>query len=139
MAEIAELLEAHVRLEERELFPLIEQVAAAELGAGLRPGDRGVVWGAASDDLNVTLLAWPPGEGPGEQVNDERDVLVFVADGSATLDVDGQERSLHTGDASIVAKGARRKLTAGPRGVRYLSVHLRRPPLQISSRPSSAP
>ena len=31
MAEIAERLEAHVRLEERELFPLIERIAAAEL------------------------------------------------------------------------------------------------------------
>jgi iron-sulfur cluster repair protein YtfE (RIC family) len=31
MRELGELLEAHVRREERELFPLIERVAAAEL------------------------------------------------------------------------------------------------------------
>jgi hypothetical protein len=32
----------------------------------------------------------------------------------------------------IIAKGRRRKISAGRHGVRYLSVHRRRPPLQIA-------
>jgi quercetin dioxygenase-like cupin family protein len=64
-------------------------------------------------------------------VNDERDVLIFVADGSAKVTVDSDEHELAAGEASIVEKGRRRRITAGPGGVRYLSVHLRRPMLEI--------
>jgi mannose-6-phosphate isomerase-like protein (cupin superfamily) len=132
--EIGELLEAHIRREERELFPLIERLAAAELEpAGLVDAKGGPVWGLASDDLNATLLAWTGGAGPGEHTNDERDVLVFVVDGSATVTIDGEENELSRGEALIVGKGRRRRIEAGRRGVRYLSVHLRRPPLQIDS------
>ena len=89
------------------------------------------MWGDASDDLNATLLEWSAGAGPQEHVNDERDVLVFVVDGSAKLDVDGQERELVPGEVVIVPKSTRRRITAGRGGVRYLSVHTKRPPLQI--------
>jgi mannose-6-phosphate isomerase-like protein (cupin superfamily) len=133
MRELGERLEAHIRLEERELFPLIERLALAELD-GLDSADvprGGPVWGAASDDLNATLLAWDAGGGPPAHVNEERDVLTFVADGSATVTVDGEGRELVAGEASIVGKGRRRRITAGAGGVRYLSVHLRRPPLEI--------
>ena len=134
MRELGERLEAHVRLEERQLFPLIERVAAAALDDAMAtPRRGGPVWGDASDDLNATLLEWNAGAGPPEHVNDERDVLVFIVDGSATLAVDGDDRGLLPGEAFIVPKGTQRKLTAGRGGVRYLSVHLKRPPLQIRS------
>jgi quercetin dioxygenase-like cupin family protein len=91
----------------------------------------GPVWGAASADLNATLLEWPAGEGPVEHVNDERDVLYVVLEGSATLTVDGEPRELSAGEATIVDKGARRALVAGPEGVRYLTAHVRREGLQL--------
>ena len=138
MREIGELLEAHVRREERELFPLIERLAPGRLESSGRPVGGGPVWGQASDDLNATLLAWAAGDGPAEHVNDERDVLVFVVDGAATITIDEEIRDLRPGDAVIVAKGRRRKITAGHGGVRYLSVHLSRPPLQIQTRAKSA-
>jgi quercetin dioxygenase-like cupin family protein len=132
MAEVGELLEKHVRLEERQLFPLIERLAASELeSAAAAETAGGPVWGLASDDLNATLLAWSAGGGPPEHVNDERDVLVFVVDGSATVTIDGEENELGAGEALIVGKGRARRITAGREGVRYLSAHLRRPPLQI--------
>lgn len=134
MRETGELLEAHVRREERELFPLIERLAADRLERSGRRVAGGPVWGQASDDLNATLLAWGAGEGPAEHVNDERDVLVFVVDGSATITIDEEARDLRPGDAVIVAKGRQRVITAGSGGVRYLSVHLRRGPLQIQTR-----
>ena len=131
---LSRLLEKHVRFEERELFPLIERLAAAELERGEQARARGgPVWGQASDDLNATLLAWGPGGGPAEHINDERDVLVFVADGSAVVTVDDERHDLRAGEALIVEKGRRRAITAGRGGLRYLSVHLRRPPLQIQS------
>lgn len=91
----------------------------------------GPVWGAASADLNATLLEWPAGEGPSEHVNEERDVLYVVVSGSARLTVDGEPRELAAGEAVIVEKGARRALVAGPQGVRYLTAHTRRGGLEL--------
>jgi mannose-6-phosphate isomerase-like protein (cupin superfamily) len=134
MRQIGELLEGHVRREERELFPMIEKLAAARLAHAGRSIAGGPVWGQASGDLNATLLAWGPGDGPAENVNDERDVFVFLVDGAAMITIDDEVRHLAPGDAVIIAKGRRRKITAGHRGARYLSVHLRRPALQIQPR-----
>ena len=132
MRELGEQLEAHVRFEERQLFPLIERLAVTALeGALAAPTGGGPVWGDASDDLNATLLEWSAGAGPSEHTNDDRDVLVFVADGSAMLSVDGEEREPVSGEAVIVPKGTRRRITAGRGGVRYLSAHTKRPPLQL--------
>jgi quercetin dioxygenase-like cupin family protein len=91
----------------------------------------GPVWGAASADLNATLLEWPAGEGPSEHVNEERDVLYVVVSGSARLTVDCEPRELAAGEAAIVEKGARRALVAGPDGVRYLTAHTRRGGLEL--------
>ena len=94
-------------------------------------GLGGPVWGAASADLNATLLEWPAGRGPEEHVNEHRDVLYVVLTGSATLTVDGEARELGAGEATIVDKGARRALAAGADGVRYLTAHVRRGGLEI--------
>jgi len=141
MRELGDVLEAHVRLEERQLFPLIERLVEdlpklqaprrdeVEAAAPENSPDAGEA--LVSEELNVTPLSWKAGSGPPEHVNEERDVLVVVLDGSVTLSIDGEERELARGEAAIVAKGGRRKITAGPDGVRYLSIHRRRPPLQI--------
>jgi quercetin dioxygenase-like cupin family protein len=91
----------------------------------------GPVWGAESADLNATLLEWPAGRGPGEHVNEQLDVLYVVVDGSLTLTVDGEPQELRVGEATIVAKGARRSVVAGPDGVRYLTAHRRRGGLEL--------
>jgi quercetin dioxygenase-like cupin family protein len=97
----------------------------------LERAGRGPVWGTESDDLNATLLAWPAGEANPEHVNAERDVLVVVVSGGGSLEVDGEAHELGPGDAVLVPKGASRRLAAGPHGIRYLSVHRRRDPLQV--------
>ncbi|HZT85723.1 MAG TPA: cupin domain-containing protein [Gaiellaceae bacterium] len=91
----------------------------------------GPVWGAASADLNATVLEWPAGGGPGEHVNEDRDVLYAVLAGSVTLTEDGESRELEAGAATIVDKGVRRALVAGPDGARYLTAHIRRGGLEI--------
>jgi quercetin dioxygenase-like cupin family protein/hemerythrin-like domain-containing protein len=149
MVELADLLEAHVRLEERRLFPLAEEVLAKELAeldlAGgreevpglvvdlLTPLGRGPLWGAETEDLNATLLAWDSGGGAPEHVNAERDVLLLVLGGSATVTIDGDAQTVHAGEAVLVEKGRSRRIEAGSEGVRYLTVHRRRAGLQISS------
>jgi quercetin dioxygenase-like cupin family protein/iron-sulfur cluster repair protein YtfE (RIC family) len=147
MRSLGETLEAHVRLEERRLFPLIEQLLSGETLAGLalRRGDTpaprrrgsGPLWGTASEELNATLLSWNAGEGTRAHVNEERDVLMVVLGGSMTVQVDEDVHVLGAGETTIIGKGHRRTITAGPDGARYLSVHRRRAPLQI--RPAPAP
>jgi quercetin dioxygenase-like cupin family protein len=155
MRELAELLEAHVRLEERELFPLIEQVVPAEVlseldfeAASVNPGSpvvdllapdgNGPLWGTETEDLNATLLAWPAKGGTGEHVNSERDVIVVVLSGSATVAIDGEPHEVRAGQSFTFKKGQGRSITAGPTGIRYLSVHLRRAPLSITPRSAGA-
>jgi quercetin dioxygenase-like cupin family protein len=147
MQQLAELVEQHVRLEERQLFPLIEALVDERTLAGLRlRADReqrdamveldvpsgGPVWGKETEELNATLLAWPAGGGAPEHVNTERDVVIAVLAGSATVTVDGEATSLGAGQCAVIEKGRTRSIAAGPRGVRYLSVHRRRAPLQIT-------
>lgn len=141
--ELGVLLEAHVRREERQLFPLIERLVDEATLAGLPLAHRDAVEaagaeqtatstrGLASEELNATVLSWNAGTGPAEHVNEERDVLIAVLEGSATLKIGDKAQELIRGEALIVAKGQRRKITAGEDGVRYLSVHRRRLPLRI--------
>jgi quercetin dioxygenase-like cupin family protein len=139
MCDLATLLKTHVHFEERQLFPLIEQVLSEEalntLATAATQERNGPIWGTASEDLNATLLSWRPGAGPQEHVNSGRDVLVVVLAGSATLSTDDDEHELTVGEVAIIAKGRRRKISAGRNGVRYLSVHRRRPPLLIAPAP----
>ena len=93
----------------------------------------GPVWGIAAEDLNATLLAWPGGHEVAEHVNAELDVLVVVLEGSAAVTVDGREHTLGAEHALLVPKGAARAIRAGASGVRYLSIHRRRAPLQIET------
>jgi quercetin dioxygenase-like cupin family protein len=92
--------------------------------AGLR--GEGPLWGIGSEDLNATLLAWPPGGGTPRHVNAERDVLIVVLAGSGTVEIDGEAHSLETDAVALVPKGKERSIQAGGDGIRYLSVHLRR-------------
>ena len=131
--ELGELLEAHVRLEERELFELLQEVVPEErLDALVAPAGRGgPVWGTESEELNATILEWPPGAGPPEHVNASRDVALVVLAGDGVLELDGEARRVVAGEVVVLPKGARRGLAAGPGGIRYATVHRRRGGLQV--------
>jgi mannose-6-phosphate isomerase-like protein (cupin superfamily) len=141
------LLEEHVRLEERVLFPLIEETVDEERLAALRlpgadgarrgaatvadlraPGGRGVAWSAVSDDLNANVVVWPAGAGVEAHVNDERDLFWVVLDGDGEILVDGRAHPVRAGWGALIPAGRERSVRAGPAGLRYAAVHLRRPP-----------
>ena len=104
---------------------------AGVVRAALFEGANGPLWATASADLNVTLLAWDEGRGTPEHVNREADVLVVCLAGSGTVSVGGRDERVGAGDLVLVERGRRRRITAGRDGIRYLSVHRRRPPLAI--------
>lgn len=144
VASVAWLLEAHIRCEEREIFPLVERVVPddvlaavglatrvppsgpVEVGSLADPAGAGSPWAVASADLNATVVAWQPGGGVSSHRNDERDVLVVVIAGDGTLRVDGRQIHLHAQRGVMIPKGTVREVSAGPHGLRYLSIHLRR-------------
>jgi mannose-6-phosphate isomerase-like protein (cupin superfamily) len=101
----------------------------------LASSGTGPLWGMASADLNATLLAWPPGHEVAEHVNGELDVLVIVLDGHGSAIIDGESHDLAAGSAILIPRGTRRRITADQAGLRYLSVHRRRGPLQIQTTP----
>lgn len=133
-AELADVLEAHVRLEERELFELLQDVVPADRLDRLvaRPTRGGPIWGTESEELNATIIEWPPGAGPQEHVNETRDVAVVVLEGSGELELDGARRLLSVGEVTVLPVGSRRRIVAGPDGIRYATVHRRRGGLQIA-------
>jgi uncharacterized cupin superfamily protein len=101
----------------------------------LSPPGTGPLWGLASSDLNATLLAWPPGHELVEDTNSELDVLLIVLEGGGVARVDEHEHALGPGNALLVEKGSSRAIRAGANGLRYVSVHRRREPLQVAGAP----
>jgi quercetin dioxygenase-like cupin family protein len=83
-------------------------------------------WAIASDDLNATLVSWAPGKGVDAHRNEERDVLIVTVAGDGQLTVDDRHIALRAPGAVLIPRGAARAITAGPEGLRYLSVHRRR-------------
>ena len=98
----------------------------------LAPTGTGPLWGMASAELNATLLAWPPGHEVVEDAAGVLDVLVIVLEGGGTAKIDDREHELLPGSALLVERGRTRAIRAGGKGLRYLSVHRRRGPLQIA-------
>jgi quercetin dioxygenase-like cupin family protein len=95
-------------------------------GAGVGP-----IWGTASADLNATLLSWRPRQGVDEHGNEQCDVLLVVVAGSGRIRVDGDGNEVAPWVAVLVEKGRARAIEAAAEGLRYLSVHVRRAPLQL--------
>ena len=101
----------------------------------LGPTGTGPLWGMDSAELNATLLVWPPGHEVVEDTPSALDVLIIVLEGGGTARVDDREHALLPGSALMVETGHTRAIRAGPEGVRYLSVHRRRGPLQLAGMP----
>jgi quercetin dioxygenase-like cupin family protein len=89
----------------------------------------------ASAELNATLLAWPPGHEVVEDAPSVLDVLLVVLEGDGTAKVDDREHELVPGSVLLVEGGSTRAIRAGGEGLRYLSVHRRRGPLQVAGMP----
>ncbi len=96
-------------------------------------GERGGVrWGGASDDLNVTLVAWPEGGGVAPHVNDEVDVALIAVEGAGEVVVDGRTFPLAAGQALLIPKGRERAIRSVSARFSYLSVHRRRPGVPLT-------
>jgi quercetin dioxygenase-like cupin family protein len=95
----------------------------------------GVVWTLrGSEDLNANLVRFASGQGVGEHVNAEVDVIFVGISGSGVVTIDGDEHPLSAGMIAFVPKGTRRSTRSTSEDFAYLSVHRRRGPLRIEGR-----
>ncbi|MEU9984250.1 hypothetical protein [Streptomyces sp. NPDC050856] len=98
------------------------------------PADRGgALWRLDREgrQLDANLVRLTAGAEVGESVEPELDVLLYVVDGSGRLDTDAGVLDLEPGCVVWLPRAARRALSAGERGLMYLSAHRRRPGLTI--------
>ena len=119
----------------------MREADSVDLHEVLAPGrGAGTLWTLdGSEDLNANLVGFPAGEGVGEHVNGEVDVLVVGVSGAGCVVVDGREHSLRAGVVVFVPKGTRRSTRSDSRDFAYLTVHRRRVPLRIGRIPGGAP
>jgi quercetin dioxygenase-like cupin family protein len=70
-------------------------------------GDRvGAIWTLdGSSDLNANLVRFGTGQGVGEHVNDEVEVIVVAISGSGIVTVDREEHALSAGILAFMPKG----------------------------------
>lgn len=82
-------------------------------------------------DLDSNIVALPPDGGIGMHTGPDLDVLVHVVSGSGRLNTEEGTINLHPGALLWLPRRSRRQFTAGPEGLRYLTVHQRRQALAL--------
>ena len=131
-----------IRISKLAATPLPRVLAdAATLGAA--SGDAtGAVWKLQmrERDLDSNIIALPPGATIGAHTGPDVDVLIYVLAGSGLLatELDAHTVALSGGSLIWLPRHSRRQFTAGPDGLRYLTVHQRRQSLTLTTRPPAA-
>jgi len=99
----------------------------------------GAVWRleARDRDLDSNVIALPPGQGIDAHAGPDLDVLIHIVAGSGTLTTELSAIDLTAGQLLWMPRRSRRQFTAGPEGLRYLTVHQRRQALVLDTSRSS--
>ncbi|MFI1198310.1 hypothetical protein K2224_19680 [Streptomyces sp. BHT-5-2] len=101
------------------------------------PVPSGVLWRLAESgrQLDANVVRIPPRGRIDTHVEPDLDVLLYVVSGDGTVEAEDGRQPLAEGGLLWLPRGSRRSVTAGRDGLAYLTVHRRRPGLQIKSRP----
>jgi len=101
--------------------------------------DVAVLWKLAESgrQLDANLVRLTPGRHVAPHAEPDLDVLVLVVAGDGVLGAGPRDepQSLTTGTLLWLPHGSTRSITAGDDGLAYLTVHCRRPGLQIGQAP----
>ena len=104
------------------------------------PDSAGAVWKLQPHerDLDSNIIALPPSGTIDAHDGPDLDVLIHVVAGAGTLTAERGAVELIPGALVWLPRRSRRQFTAGPDGLRYLTVHRRRQALVLeNSRPGS--
>lgn len=99
------------------------------------PGMTGAVWKLQmrQRDLDSNIIRLEPGTGIGAHAGADLDVLLLVLDGTGQITTELGPLELHAGALVWLPRRSRRQFTAGPDGLRYLTVHQRRQSLVLDA------
>jgi uncharacterized protein (DUF2249 family) len=86
-------------------------------------------------DLDSNIIALAPGATIDAHAGPDVDVLIHVLAGSGQLTTELDTLVLRMGSLIWLPRRSRRQLTAGPDGLRYLTVHQRRQALTLTTAP----
>jgi quercetin dioxygenase-like cupin family protein len=101
------------------------------------PAAAGALWRLAEPgrQLDANVIHLPPGQRVGTHAEPDLDVLLLVVAGYGDLAAAGETQHLVAGSLVWLPRGSVRSLSAGQDGLSYLTVHRRRPGLQIRPAP----
>ncbi|ULL09532.1 hypothetical protein CKW46_07325 [Mycobacterium liflandii] len=103
-------------------------------GAGAQPDTAGVAWKleVRERDLDSNVIALAPHGRIDTHTGADVDVLIHVVSGSGRLTTEVGTVELAPGALLWLQRRSRREFTAGPDGLRYLTVHQKREILPLS-------
>jgi len=90
-------------------------------------------------DLDANIIALPAGDEIRRHDGPELDVLLLVLEGAGTLETEDGELALTPGMLVWLPRRSQRRFVAGRDGLRYFSVHQRKPALTITARSDAGP
>lgn len=101
------------------------------------PGHGGAVWRLepATRGLDANVIVLPAGDEIQRHIGPALDVLLVVLEGSGTLETDGEDIALEPGRLVWLPPRSERRIVAGGGGLRYFSVHGRKPGLGATGLP----
>ncbi|TDC88907.1 hypothetical protein E1161_22770 [Saccharopolyspora aridisoli] len=101
-------------------------------------GESGAVWKLQEEqrDLDSNIIALLPEGTIDAHTGPDLDVLIHVLAGSGQLATELDTLELMPGALVWLPRRSRRQFTAGPEGLRYLTVHQRRQALVLDAPPS---
>ncbi|MEU8606496.1 DUF2249 domain-containing protein [Actinoplanes sp. NPDC048791] len=99
------------------------------------PDAAGAIWKLqmSERDLDSNIIQLPPYGNIEPHAGPDLDVLVVVLEGSGALTTELDDFDLTGGQLVWLPRASRRSITAGPAGLRYLTVHRRRRALVIGA------
>jgi len=87
--------------------------------------------------LDANLIRLPAGHRVDTHSEPDLDVIVVVVAGSGSIGTPEGSQSIAEGAIAWLPRASTRSITAGTNGLSYLTVHRRRPGLQIRTRPTT--
>ncbi|WP_406047126.1 hypothetical protein [Kribbella sp. NBC_00889] len=101
------------------------------------PVPSGARWTLAEPgrQLDANLIHLPAGQRVDTHTEPDLDVVLVVVAGGGTVGTPDGEQTLADGNVVWLPRGSTRNITAGDSGLSYLTIHRRRPGLQIRKRP----
>jgi quercetin dioxygenase-like cupin family protein len=105
--------------------------------AAADPEATGAVWRLAEPgrQLDANLVRVPPRGSIDAHAEPDLDVLLLVVSGDGTLGSAAGPHPVEPGSLVWLPHGSVRSVTAGVSGLSYVTVHRRRPGMQIQGRP----